>query len=126
MAKKSESDNAIEQSTDGPAGKIEAAVASPDQPQQQINLQIDDRETPVTYSTTARVWGSAEEINIDFSPGLRPTGQANTMRLPIDQRIVMNPWAAKRLALTLGQTVNKYEQTYGPLELNEAKRRQGS
>lgn len=88
-----------------------------------VQLQIDDAQTPVIYSTTARVWGSAEEINVDFAGPIRRTNQANVARLRIDQRVTLNPWAAKRLAIALGQAVTRYEQTYGPLEIDERKRR---
>jgi hypothetical protein len=39
---------------------------------------------------------------------------------------VLNPWAAKRLALALNQAMARYEQTYGLLELDERKRRKNS
>jgi hypothetical protein len=102
---------------------IETITAASDQQQQQrqLQLQIDDAQTPVTYSTTVRVWGSAEEFNLDFAGALRPTGPT-TARLKIDQRIVLNPWAAKRLAIALGQAVARYEQAYGNLELDANKR----
>lgn len=104
---------------------IETISAATDQQNPQVQLQIDDASTPVTYSTTVRVWGSAEEFNLDFAGPLRPGAQPNTARLKIDQRIVLNPWAAKRLAIALGQAVGRYEQTYGALELDERKRRVG-
>lgn len=98
-----------------------SAPADQQQQQQQLQLQIDDSTTPTTYSTTVRVWGSAEEINLDFAGPIRPTGPTSA-RLKIDQRLVLNPWAAKRLAIALQQAVVKYEQTYGVLELDARKR----
>ena len=99
---------------------IETISAASDQ-QQQLQLQIDDAQTPVAYSSTVRVWGSAEEINLDFAGPLRPAGK-NQAKLKIDQRIVLNPWAAKRLAMALGQAIQRYEKTYGTLELDVRKR----
>ena len=93
--------------------------------QQQIQLQIDDAQASTYYSSTARVWGSAEEITIDFAGPVRATQQPTVARLKIDQRVVLSPWAAKRLALALGQAVSRYEQAYGPLEIDERKRRVG-
>ncbi|MAX22960.1 MAG: hypothetical protein CMJ19_00530 [Phycisphaeraceae bacterium] len=101
---------------------IETVAAANQQPNSKVQLQIDESNTPVTYSTTVRVWGSAEEFNLDFAGPLRPAGQ-NVARLKIDQRMVLNPWAAKRLAIALGQAVARYEATYGGLELEERKRR---
>ena len=108
-------------SKDTGSESIETIASAGEQQQQQLQLQIDDAAIPVTYSTTVRVWGSAEEINLDFAGPLRPSGP-NTAKLKIDQRVILNPWAAKRLALALGQAVQRYEQSYGNLELDARKR----
>ena len=101
---------------------IETITAANEQQANQVQLRIDDATTPVTYSTTVRVWGSAEEFNLDFAGPIRPAAK-NVASLKIDQRVVLNPWAAKRLAIALGQAVGRYEGTYGVLELDERKRR---
>ncbi len=119
MAEQSDTATATEEQVDTVSGETQAA-----QQQQQVQLQIDETELDVTYSTTVRVWGSAEEINLDFAGPLRPAGPS-AARLKIEQRMVLNPWAAKRLAITLGQAVAQYEQAYGALELDQAKRRAG-
>lgn len=90
--------------------------------QQQFQITIDDSGAPVTYSTLVRVGGSAEEVVLDFAGPLRPTGQS-TATMKVDQRIIMNPWAAKRLAIALSQAIQRYEETYGGLEIDERKRR---
>jgi hypothetical protein len=35
----------------------------------------------------------------------------------------MSPWAAKRLHMALKQAIERYEEAYGPLEIDERKRR---
>lgn len=97
------------------------SAAAGEQQGQQFQIQLDDAQTPVTYSTTARVWGSPEEIYLDFAGPLRPTSN-NTARLKVDQRVVLSPWAAKRLALALNQAIVRYEQTYGSLEIDARRR----
>lgn len=89
---------------------------------QKAQLRIDDAGCATFYSSTSRIWGSAEEVIIDFSQGIKPTGQPNTALLKIDSRVILSPWAAKRLAIALGQTINRYEQTYGVLEIDARKR----
>ena len=98
---------------------IETISAAADQ--QQVQLQIDDSQAETTYSSTVRVSGTAEEINLDFAGPIRPTGP-KAATLKIEQRVILNPWAAKRLAVALGQAVQRYEQSYGPLELDPRKR----
>lgn len=85
-------------------------------------MRIDETSMDSYYSATARIHATAEEIMIDFSQGLRPTGEANVAQMKIDARVVMSPWAVKRLALSLGQTIQRYEQTYGPIEIDPRKR----
>jgi len=100
-------------------------VTSPEGQQQQTQLRIDDSQAQTFYSSTSRISGSGEEIVVDFSQGVRPSGQPNVAVLKIDSRVILSPWAAKRLALALNQTVQRYEQTYGTLEIDPRKRQQG-
>ena len=91
---------------------------------QQMQIDVDDRDAPVTYAKLVRVGGTAEEITLDIAGPIRPTGPSRAT-MKIENRIVLNPWAAKRLAITLGQTVQRYEQVYGELEIDERKRARG-
>lgn len=97
-------------------------ITSADAQQSQMQLQIDETKVESYYSSTARVYGSAEELVVDFSQGIRPSGQDNVSVMKIDARVLLSPWAAKRLALALGQAVQRYEQAYGVLEIDARKR----
>ncbi len=88
----------------------------------QIQISIDDSDAQTTYSSLVRVGGSAEELVLDFSGPLRPTGPKSAV-MKVDQRIIMNPWAAKRLHMAIEQAIQRYEETYGSLEVDERKRR---
>lgn len=101
---------------------ISSAQTPPNQAQNQFQVSIDDSHSTTTYSSTCRVSGTAEEVNLDFGGALRPTG-ARSAVIRIDHRIILSPWSAKRLALLLQQTVTRYEQTYGVIELDERRRR---
>jgi len=99
-------------------------ITSADGEQSQMQLQIDETKVESYYSSTARVYGSAEELVVDFSQGIRPSGQDNISVMKIDARVLLSPWAAKRLALALGQAVQRYEQAYGVLEIDPRRRQQ--
>lgn len=107
------------------AQQQQETVTAPEGQSGQTQLQVDDSNATVSYSSTSRIWGSAEEIVVDFSQGVRPAGQQNVATLKVDSRVILSPWAAKRLALALGQTIQRYEQTYGILEIDPRKRQQG-
>ena len=113
---------AKEQEQTQPQAGQEETVTAPEGQQQQTQLQLDESQAQTFYSSTSRIWGSAEELIVDFSQGVRPSGKPNTAVLKIDSRIIMSPWAAKRLALALSQSVQRYEQTYGTLEIDPRKR----
>ena len=97
-------------------------LTSPDPQQNQTQLRLDDSTASVSYSSMASIRGMAEEIIVDFSQGVRPSSQQNVAVLKIDTRVIMSPWAAKRLAIALGQTIARYEATYGPIETDPRKR----
>ena len=111
----SEQDNPIDQQTVGsdvPSGE-----------QQQMQLQIDESQLKTFYASTARVWGSAEEILIDLAQGIRQSqNQPNVQVLRPDARVVMSPPAAKRLAIALSQAIQRYENSYGQIETDPRKR----
>ena len=120
MAKK---DDEAQTSPTTAAGTDET-ITSPEGQPSQMQLQIDESKVETFYSSTARVYGSAEELIVDFSQGIRPSGQNNVSVMRIDSRVILSPWAAKRLALALGQAVQRYEQTYGILEIDPRRRAQ--
>ena len=112
----SEQNNPIEQQTVGtdvPTG----------QQDQQMQLQVDESQLTTHYASTARVWGSAEEILVDFAQGIRQSqNQPNVQVLRPDARVIMSPAAAKRLAIALSQAIQRYENNYGQIETDPRKR----
>jgi len=64
---------------------------------------------------------------LDFGLNLvRPTADKDHPHELIFQasnRIIMNYYSAKRLAIAFGQIVGRFEQQFGQIELNDAKRR---
>ena len=92
-----------------------------------------------TCANAFRTNGTAEEVLLDFGLNLlMPTGpQGGTPEAPqpagadaqaeiqfkITQRVIMNYYSAKRLAITLSQLIRRHEEQFGELELDVAKRR---
>jgi len=44
----------------------------------------------------------------------------------ISERVIMNYYSAKRLAITLSQLIRRHEEQFGELELDAAKRRKNA
>ncbi len=95
--------------------------------QKQIRVRIDERNLQTNYVSGFRSTMTAEEVILDFGLNLlRPTGNKEEPHEVIFQtssRLIMSYFSAKRLAVALTQIVRQYEQQFGPVELNAAKRR---
>ncbi len=92
-----------------------------DQPQ--VKLRVDDAKADIHYSSTSVISATAEEVAVDFARGLKPGSRGDTAVLTVEAKVIMSPWAAKRLAIDLTDTIKRYELTYGKLEIDARKRR---
>jgi len=108
-----------------PAQPESENVAAPGGEQEAPRLEIDDANAVSYYAPTARVWGTSEEIVADFAERLVP-GSDNTTTMKIDARVIMSPWAAKRLVMAMHQAVQRYEKAYGTIVLDPRQRGGGS
>jgi len=95
--------------------------------QQQVQLRIDEAAMETTYANAFRSNGSAEEVILDFGLNLvSPPSQAQgnpQILFKVNQRVVMNYYSAKRLAITLSQLIRRHEEQFGELEMDVSKRR---
>lgn len=98
------------------------ATVSPEVETPLTEVRFDDSNAEVCYSAIAQIRGGAEEFVVDFSRGLTPGSKPQTAIFKSDAKIIMSPWAAKRLAIELSQSVQQYEEAFGPLEIDARKR----
>ena len=96
--------------------------------QQQVRLSIDERNLKTSYANAFRTNGTAEEVMLDFGLNLvGPPVQQDGKQMPqivfqVNERVVMNYFSAKRLAITLSQLIRRHEEQCGEIELDVAKR----
>jgi len=95
---------------------------------QQVRIRFDEQNLRTSYANNVRINATADEVLLDFGllgpysgPGQTP-GQAEFV-FTVGERIVMNFFQAKRLALALGQLIRRHEEQFGELELDVTKRR---
>ena len=92
--------------------------------QRQIQLRIDEREMRSSYANAFRTNGTAEEVILDF--GFNTVAEQEkqpVITFKVNDRVIMNYYSAKRLALTLGQLIRRHEEQFGMLELDVNKRK---
>jgi len=101
-------------------------VSQQDEQGQQVRLRIDERTMTTNYANAFRTNGTAEEVMLDFGVNLaapaQKQGDQPEIVFQITNRVIMNYFSAKRLALTLGQLIRRHEEQFGELELDVQKR----
>ncbi len=91
-------------------------------------VKVDERNMDTSYANAFRTHTTAEEVMIDFGVNLltpAPEGGQNAdgqILFSVKDRLVLNYWTVKRLALTLSQIVRQHEEQFGTLELDAAER----
>jgi hypothetical protein len=63
------------------------------------------------------VLGTREEIMLMFGANPAWHGGQKEVTVVLGERVVLNPYAAKRLLLLLGQGLKEYESRYGELKV---------
>lgn len=69
------------------------------------------------YANVCNVSSTQEEVVLNFGLNQAWERQANDMQVQLMNRIILSPFAAKRLALLLGAVVQQYERQFGELDL---------
>lgn len=95
-----------------------------------VRVQIDESDARTDYANGFRSNVTPEEVVVDFGLNLlTPTtseqqaSNERQVRFKVNQRVVMNFYTAKRLALALGQLVRRHEEQFGELQLSANDRR---
>lgn len=117
------------QESPNPAEKPVEEQAREQTGKQQVRLRIDERNMRSGYANAFRTNGTAEEVMLDFglnvvnpTAGQKPQEQPEVI-FQINERVILNYYTAKRLAITLSQLIRRHEDQFGELELDVAKRR---
>lgn len=108
MTKSSASADASDSKGDRPAG-----VAKPKQPR----IVWDDSAMRTSYANASNVLGTREEITLLFGSNLTWQPGQGDVRVILSDRIVLNPYAAKRLLLLLDRGLKEYESRFGELKV---------
>jgi Protein of unknown function (DUF3467) len=105
------------------ASATSLSSASLPQPSQPTNatpatptIQFDVSNLQSSYANVCNVSSTREEVVLAFGANnVWERGQAD-IRVQLTNRIVLNPYAAKRLAAVLNRVVAEYESKFGTLK----------
>ena len=102
----------------GPTGNSTGLpAANPSQPANAApTVQFDVSNLQSSYANVCNVSSTREEVALAFGVNTAwERGQTN-IHVQLTNRIVLNPYAAKRLAAVLARMVHEYESRFGTLE----------
>jgi hypothetical protein len=80
-------------------------------------INWDDSKMHTSYANVCNVLGTREEIMLMFGANQAWHGGQKEVTVVLGERVVLNPYAAKRLLLLLGQGLKEYESRYGELKV---------
>lgn len=83
------------------------------QPQQQLNIELGEKEAEGIYANLAMLTHSPTEIIIDFARVMPRSPKARVL-----SRIIMTPMHAKLLQKALTDNLNKFEKQFGEIKLH--------
>jgi hypothetical protein len=91
------------------------ATAGPEDMKTTIKWDVANMRT--SYANVCNVSSTREEFTILF--GINKTWNPEQRELTVDMsdRIILNPFAAKRMALLLSNVIRQYEERYGEISL---------
>jgi len=94
-------------------GDRPAAATGP----KQARVVWDDAAMRTSYANVSNVLGTREEITLLFGSNQTWQPGQGDVRVILSDRIVLNPYAAKRLMLLLERGLKEYESRFGQLKV---------
>ena len=77
----------------------------------------DDSRMVTSYANVCNVLGTREEIMVLFGANQAWQSDQKQVQVTLSNRVVLNPYAAKRLLTMLELGLKEYEARYGELKL---------
>jgi hypothetical protein len=84
-------------------------------PQGGAELRFDAAQVKSSYANFANINSTQEEVVLNFGMDRSWDRTSGERVIELQHRIVMSPFAAKRLAKMMAELVTSYEQKYGQL-----------
>jgi hypothetical protein len=93
---------------------------------QQVQIMVDERDLRIIYTNTYQIYPMNEEVVLDIGFNMpHPNSSPQTgpqLLLRRTDRLIMNYASAKRLSISLGQLIKRYEQQFGEIAIQPARK----
>ena len=101
------------------AGEVVQGGAQP-APAGTPTVRWDDSSMRSVYANVVNATGTREEIVLLFGIHQAWHGAVKEVTVQLQDRVILSPYAAKRLHLLLGHILREYESRYGALKVESA------
>lgn len=79
----------------------------------------DDSRMVTHFANVVNIQSTLEQVDLFFGTNKTwKTGNEKHVKVELTDRVILGPFAAKRLWLALGNVLKEYEARYGALKLN--------
>jgi len=78
-------------------------------------VKWDDSSMKTSYANVCNVASTREEVTLLFGTNQSWHAEPKEVKVQLTDRIILSPFAAKRLALLIGNVVAEYEKRFGTL-----------
>ena len=102
------------------AAKSEAYKAPSTQETSTPKIHWDTSNLKSSYANVCNVSSTREEVIFNFGVNQAWERGQQEMKIELTNRLILSPFAAKRLNLMLSKLISEYETHYGPLNLEVA------
>ena len=83
------------------------------------SVNWDDSSMKTSYANVVNAASTREEVTLFFGTNLTwNPGEAKEFHVRLSDRIVLNPYAAKRLWILIGAILKEYESRFGALNMD--------
>lgn len=80
-------------------------------------IKWDDSQLKTTYANVCNVTSTREEVTLLFGTNQGWSTGQKELTVELSDRIILNPYAAKRLMTLITNVVGQYEQRFGTLNI---------
>jgi len=100
--------------------QAESAAPAATRPSTGQTVKFDDTGITNAYANVCNVSSSREEVVLVFGMNNAWERDASEVRVQLNSRVILSPFAAKRLALLLNSIVQQYEARFGAMDVGIA------
>lgn len=99
--------------------EVQAETAAPAAPKPATGptVKFDDSGITNAYANVCNVSSSREEVVVVFGMNNAWERDASEVRVKLNSRVILSPFAAKRLGLLLNSVVQQYEARFGAMDV---------